>query len=286
MACQLCQANITYNVLAWTEYAQNCVNKTILSYPRPVPSGTAIPAWAYQNVTKSNRFNGSEALDVSQQGLPDTTGTNLPPIPTASATVSVPSSRKSSDVGVIVGGAVGGVLGLALFGVLLYHALRREDYERVAQGQATEEPPMSAAIRRAHTRRDTGETDRSMSLLSTYTMPIYNPDDPSTFPPPPTPPPSFFSRASSPAAVGAPLVGHMRTFSVSEKRASPTIGTADLATRASIGTHTPPPPFASRAPSPAVCVPIDGRTRASSVKEKRSGSGIAVADSKARAGTY
>ncbi|RPD62054.1 hypothetical protein L227DRAFT_48266 [Lentinus tigrinus ALCF2SS1-6] len=68
MACQLCQANITYNVLAWTEYAQNCVNKTILSYPRPVPSGTAIPAWAYQNVTKSNRFNGSEALDVSQQG--------------------------------------------------------------------------------------------------------------------------------------------------------------------------------------------------------------------------
>lgn len=74
-----------------------------------------------------------------------------------------------------MGGVVGGALGLALIGVLLYYvALRQSSYARVAQGRSVgEEPPKSAVIRRTHTRRETGETDRSMSLLSTYTMPVY-----------------------------------------------------------------------------------------------------------------
>ncbi|RDX53007.1 hypothetical protein OH76DRAFT_62051 [Lentinus brumalis] len=276
MACQLCQTNTLQKILAWTDYTTHCVNKTILSYPRPVPSGTAIPAWMYQNVTKTNRFNVYEAIAASEQGLPDTTGTNTPPIPT----VPPASASPLQDVGVIVGAAVGGVLGLALLGVLLYHVLlRRRHYERVAQGQAAEKPATSAAIRRTQTRQD---TDRSMSLLSTYTMPIYNPDDPSTFPPPPTPGPSspFSSRASSPG-VGAPIIGHMRTFSVTEKYAPTRIFVAEPESRA--GTiYTPPPPFSSRAPSPAVGAPA----RAFSAMEGQPSPRIVFTDSKSRAGTY
>ena len=72
-----------------------------------------------------------------------------------------------------MGGVVGGALGLALIGVLLYYvALRQSSYARVAQGRSVG-PPKSAVIRRTHTRREPGDTDRSMSLLSTYTMPVY-----------------------------------------------------------------------------------------------------------------
>ena len=60
-----------------------------------------------------------------------------------------------------MGGVVGGVLGLALIGVLLYYvALRQSSYARVAQGRSVgEEPPKSAVIRRTHTRRETDVED-------------------------------------------------------------------------------------------------------------------------------
>ena len=75
----------------------------------------------------------------------------------------------------------------------------------------------------------------------------------------------------------------MRTFSLLEKPVSP--GIIDIAnpmTRAS--TYTPPPPFSSRAPSPAVGVPSNERTRAAS-PSNHSGRGT-LSDMKVRAGTY
>ncbi|RDX53004.1 hypothetical protein OH76DRAFT_61730 [Lentinus brumalis] len=48
--CQLCQYDVPSALLAWSVYASNCTDRTNGSYPNSVPSGTAIPAWAYQDV--------------------------------------------------------------------------------------------------------------------------------------------------------------------------------------------------------------------------------------------
>ncbi|KAI0723520.1 hypothetical protein C8Q76DRAFT_398599 [Earliella scabrosa] len=54
-ACARCQypLDVSLNQITWSQYAENCTSTSISSYPNPIPSGTAIPAWAFIDITVS-----------------------------------------------------------------------------------------------------------------------------------------------------------------------------------------------------------------------------------------
>ena len=106
-------------------------------YPKLTPPGTAIPNWAYQDVTKSDLFNVTEAkalVNVNGPSLQSSASPSPPQSPvsteltiTRTSTVMVyqtisetttstsfPSPGHSTHMGAIIGGTVGGVAGLIL----------------------------------------------------------------------------------------------------------------------------------------------------------------------------
>ncbi|RDX52997.1 hypothetical protein OH76DRAFT_60860 [Lentinus brumalis] len=133
-ACQACQFENGTVVIKYSEYTHNCTQNNLRpSYPKDIPSGTAVPAWAYQNVTSKGLFNLTTASAVAAQGHPDTIGSASPlvtivstttyiyPFATTlspSATGASSSSSSSEFVVPLVGGVVGGVVGLVLLGCL------------------------------------------------------------------------------------------------------------------------------------------------------------------------
>ncbi|KIM59977.1 hypothetical protein SCLCIDRAFT_1217234 [Scleroderma citrinum Foug A] len=103
-AANSCECNsITYNLMAacsacqngsyvnWSSWSTNC-STIYLVYPEEIPSGTAIPHWAYQDVSTSDRFNmtlaqlardASESTAIKTQAITVAVPSN---IPTASLT--------------------------------------------------------------------------------------------------------------------------------------------------------------------------------------------------------
>lgn len=59
-ACATCQSG-TY--VDWPAWVLNC-STTYVGYPKSIPSGTAIPQWAYQDVAPSGNFNVTLAKAV------------------------------------------------------------------------------------------------------------------------------------------------------------------------------------------------------------------------------
>ncbi|KAI0773762.1 hypothetical protein C8Q74DRAFT_1368319 [Fomes fomentarius] len=176
-------------------------------YPNPIPPGTAIPAWAFQDVTVQDRFNVTVAAKVASEGLPDTTPTATLSIPAStldssttsstqtsaspsdSAAASPSTTTKSSNVGPIVGGVVGGVLGALLIGALAFYLLRKRQVKTRAA------PPTSGKFDGNAEQQPI--TDSKSPGKAEYGAPmIYDPDDPRTFPTD-QPPPSFVSNARS-----------------------------------------------------------------------------------------
>ncbi|KAI0721996.1 hypothetical protein C8T65DRAFT_172407 [Cerioporus squamosus] len=237
-ACQTCQADGSVDLLSWLEYSTNCTDPVLLSYPNPIPSGTAIPAWAFQDVTTLNVFDVAEAeltgdTPESTASPPASTSTTSTFSAALGATATLPSSsssstttsstspsfttgapaesgdghRKSSNVGAIVGGVVGGVLGfLSLGSAIVYMLLRQRKLDRKAEAQASGRP-MSTV-----TDVD-GPSEKPMSIMSVPSM-IYDPDDPRTFPSVTDPSPLDTRAASpTPSIPPGPVAGHMHSFS-------------------------------------------------------------------------
>ncbi|KAL4065518.1 hypothetical protein V8B97DRAFT_2025776 [Scleroderma yunnanense] len=133
-ACSICQGRY---YIAWSTWSINCSTVYLGVYPENIPSWTPVPHWAYQNVTvylvcssvflvfngnmqTSDFFNATVAQVV---GIPESTATQVTitaitsTTPTSSITggavsqfpTSSPSSSSKSNIGAIVGGAIGGI---------------------------------------------------------------------------------------------------------------------------------------------------------------------------------
>ncbi|GJE94499.1 hypothetical protein PsYK624_106690 [Phanerochaete sordida] len=198
-ACALCQGGET---TPWSGYITNCTSDEVTKagFPDNIPLGTDVPAWAYLDVSLTDNFNVTQALDYSQlngtfvegqtptsSALPSSTSSSVffsSSAATNSAATSAPaesttapavtSSSHKSNAGAIAGGVVGGVAGVALIAFALLFWQRRRthtakpgmaihDAEPTLIGQMS--PPVSPGP------IQTGSVGR-----------LYNPDDPTTFP--------------------------------------------------------------------------------------------------------
>ncbi|KAG2153719.1 uncharacterized protein EDB93DRAFT_1248627 [Suillus bovinus] len=168
-ACGVCQGLIPVTWSSWKTYCSPAFTQL---YPTIIPTGTAVPNWAYLDVVTSNIFNATAAqLDGD---LPESNATT--PLSTASAsttsafttsvsklTTSTESSTpnsKSSNVGATAGGVVGGIVAVGVIaGLATWFFIRRRRSHRTASADFSQ-PQMTQPPR------------------------IYDPADPSTFPPP------------------------------------------------------------------------------------------------------
>jgi len=202
-ACAACQDHVT---IAWSNWAYNCTESitTVGQWPLDVPSGTAIPAWAYQNVSVHDTFELSIAQNntapqstyfgrptasinyhLSASVAASTTAVIGTTTPTAAA------SQSKSNVGPIVGGVVGGLAVLALLGVLIFLCVRQqrskkhlrspklapevyymEDQSKMAQAPYSGTPDYGVGY----------ATSPTIVSSDVPSHKLYDPSDPTTFP--------------------------------------------------------------------------------------------------------
>ncbi|KAJ3991779.1 hypothetical protein F5050DRAFT_1812145 [Lentinula boryana] len=128
-ACSLCQNG---TIITWSEWITNCA--TIYDdFPKPIPDGLRVPAYAYLDVEAQDTFDANAAMQdanaTESTALPSSTSkisstqSSITVSQTSSAQVSAsttssasesltaPSDPRSNSIG---GGVVGGILGLAL----------------------------------------------------------------------------------------------------------------------------------------------------------------------------
>lgn len=131
-----------------------------LRFPRPIPYGTAVPAWAYMDIQKQNVFNISAAIEIASAGELDSTplaasvstpsisagatssisaretlsisasitsliAPSTPSFDTPTVTVTAAAKSSNRNVADIVGGAVGGFIGLAIMSGIALQISRR-----------------------------------------------------------------------------------------------------------------------------------------------------------------
>ncbi|KAI0721997.1 hypothetical protein C8T65DRAFT_775048 [Cerioporus squamosus] len=114
-ACQACQFD-NGTVVNGHQYTHNCTQNNLKpSYPIDIPNETAVPAWAYQDVTATGLFNSTAASAVAAEGHPDTTATavlylksttfanSFATTPSLAATGASSSSSSSGFTGPLVG---------------------------------------------------------------------------------------------------------------------------------------------------------------------------------------
>ncbi|KAI6128297.1 hypothetical protein EV401DRAFT_1853747 [Pisolithus croceorrhizus] len=176
-ACAYCQS---YNYVSWPYWVTNC-SSPYVGYSENIPSGTAIPQWAYQNVTLSGTFNVTLAQVVGDS--PESTATSAQV--TASSiststdlTASLTPTPKSNNTGAIVGGAVGGVVGLAAIAAVATWFFVR------CRRQVT--PARYADDGKAPAATNDMQIGTSPFSFARSQPPLYDPSDPSTFPTSPT----------------------------------------------------------------------------------------------------
>lgn len=129
-ACAICQGDRPY--MSWSLWSANCSTTYITTFPKDLPQGFPVPHWAYQNVLVYDTWSqtvaqGDTGPEVSAAPLPPPPANNTS-TPTISSTTPTTSQSISStghnlgkvDTAALVGGAVGGILGLALIGASLY----------------------------------------------------------------------------------------------------------------------------------------------------------------------
>ncbi|EJD02472.1 uncharacterized protein FOMMEDRAFT_21188 [Fomitiporia mediterranea MF3/22] len=133
-ACSTCQ-NAT--IITWSSWSSSCDTVYVATFPMDIPSDTAVPGWAYENVTVTGTFDVNQAL---QDNSPESTatfvqqtnsGTRTSGTATGTATSPIGDNdgnsgeKKKTNTGAIAGGVVGGVVGLALIALLIFFLMRR-----------------------------------------------------------------------------------------------------------------------------------------------------------------
>ncbi|OAX34684.1 hypothetical protein K503DRAFT_774301 [Rhizopogon vinicolor AM-OR11-026] len=178
-ACGTCQ-NTT--VESWSVWSFNCSTslKHYSVYPLNIPNGTAVPQWAYLDVT-NDMFNATAAQQDGDS--PESTSTqvqsttsiissttsvsaSLTSSTIGATTQSLTSNVKSSSVEAIAGGVVGGVIaGIAIAGIVAWLFVRRR--------RSTKARALSAVF---------SDSSVGPSVYMTRELRLYDPSNPSTFP--------------------------------------------------------------------------------------------------------
>ncbi|KAH7913750.1 hypothetical protein BJ138DRAFT_1124146 [Hygrophoropsis aurantiaca] len=192
-----CECNtVTYSLISacggcqgatwvtWDYWTLNCSGSTSnQQYPRPLPSGTAVPAWAYLALTNGTWDSTAAQQDIS---APESSASVVQSSTASSApsgSASVPSQpnnsnqKSSSNTGAIAGGVVGGVVGLALISAIILFILRRNSRNSSGQMADSGHAPYQDY---KYSSPAYGHADPNQTRL-------YNPDDPTTFPGSPEP---------------------------------------------------------------------------------------------------
>ncbi|TDL21525.1 hypothetical protein BD410DRAFT_840475 [Rickenella mellea] len=223
-ACGLCQNR---TIIPWSSWDTNCKNVFVTVYPEDIPSSTAIPAWAYVNVSTSDIFDLNNARTL--QGSAESTA-SLNKVTQTGAGAENPTGgvngakNKSSNTGAIAGGVGGGVVVIALIGLLASFLIRQRNdklrnviaprQQYLAAHMHAPGPEMQSftggshgvdggvgyAGARGQQQQSTGGTLTSMSSQK-----LYNPNDASTFPGPFTPPTPLPPYRQSPQLGGGTL---------------------------------------------------------------------------------
>ncbi|TDL21359.1 hypothetical protein BD410DRAFT_789792 [Rickenella mellea] len=124
-ACGVCQSHA---IITWSRWKTNCTTVYLSVYPEDIPSGTAIPAWAYLDISTSDIFNPAAAQAL--QSSPESTASLSRVTQSASGanpTQNGSTSTKSSNTGAIAGGVVGGVAVVALAAILILFLIRQRN---------------------------------------------------------------------------------------------------------------------------------------------------------------
>ncbi|KAG8947327.1 hypothetical protein FRC00_009169 [Tulasnella sp. 408] len=204
---------------------------TLAQYPLDIPTGTGVPAWAYQDVSLHDRWNETLALpqisvapESTYYGTPtatlsyrsSTAGDVATQTGATSATVSQTSAASTesskSNTGPIVGGAVGGTIALLIIGVLAWLLIRRRRNEALVPsllavylpggGQMGEANNYPVAVDYGTSYPASSPTLFSGSKRTSKTLKLYDPEDPSTFPKTPSSfgyqPPTLTNTATPP----------------------------------------------------------------------------------------
>lgn len=123
--CSACQG---VEIVSWSSWSEDCITNFTGSFPKNIPVDTAVPGWAFDDLTDKT-FDAGVALQ--ETSLPESTATHDPSTETSSSvsstsrgeqetfTVAPAANKSSRNVGAIAGGVVGGVIGLVLLCLLI-----------------------------------------------------------------------------------------------------------------------------------------------------------------------
>ncbi|KAI0088019.1 hypothetical protein BDY19DRAFT_994437 [Irpex rosettiformis] len=158
-ACATCEG---LESLSWSNWTKNCTKTFVAGFPKPIPEDTAIPEWAYYNITLDDSFNATltealaseNALDfsvlpvLSSPSISQST-TSDGSEPTASDISVGTDNPKTSKAGPIVGGVIGGVALLVIIGtgVASVWAERRKTARRAPSAMYSTELQTPASSR-------------------------------------------------------------------------------------------------------------------------------------------
>nr|VWO95554.1 Lid2 complex component lid2 [Ganoderma boninense] len=197
-ACATCQGGEDF-IVPWFLYSQNCSTIYIQKYPEDIPSGTAIPAWAYLDVRINSTFDPAAAKAVALQNLPESSappapsttqtsesGASTPISPNATTTDGAAASgtspatgdtarsgsEKKSNAGPIAGGIIGGVTGFVLVGLAVSYVVRRRARRNTVAGSTLEHTDYGIEV----------QSWEKSPVTPASTHKLYDPNDPTTFP--------------------------------------------------------------------------------------------------------
>jgi len=131
MGCIVCQNGIIYGFGTWAGECDDGVNVT--TYPHDIPEGTAIPRWAFNDVTAlpDQTYNDTVAMNIGRDPEVNSTTVNtltsVSPTSTRTSSGSNPNPTGTSDsgggrsiTGAIAGGTARGV-GFIILGVVVLY---------------------------------------------------------------------------------------------------------------------------------------------------------------------
>ncbi|KAJ7444913.1 hypothetical protein FB451DRAFT_74230 [Mycena latifolia] len=196
-ACADCQSG---KVLTWSAFNGNCTTVYPQLFVGNIPSNTAVPHWAYQNVTVNDGFN----ITVAQMQLdaPEST-TNPKATSTTPPGAQDTTAPKKTNAGAIAGGVVGGVILLSLVCMTAFWFIRRR--RKGAAPSNLMQTPMGY--------HPTGNITPFSSAIQTPKL--YNPADPSTFPSSSSSAMYSSGRVQSPSYTGNTVTDAPRTIQYS-----------------------------------------------------------------------
>jgi len=194
MACASCQGAQIYS---WTSWIAACETVYVAQLPSSIPQGTAVPHWAYFNVTTAlnETYDGATMISIGRdpEEMPKSINTVASGYTTPGSTtktsagglgstgIPAVTTKSRTKTGPVIGGVVGSVVPLTIIAFVLYFYKRSrgENSKEVPQPEPQTPSPDGMDPYKQHPPSMYGPPPTVNSIP--YTP--YNPSDPSTFPP-------------------------------------------------------------------------------------------------------